>query len=270
MYISGEQIQEMADIYLGQEEDFKYNPRIWKQKNKLVYINTINKPFSNPRIIFCYSHLIKLLSDKIKYFINPFILITHNSDQNIDSNEIVNSIISNDKLIKWYAQNTTVNNEKLHPIPIGIANMQWPHGRDFMNFVSSNPKIVKTKLVYFNFSISTNSSKRNECYNALSTKNGLGPWLNTVSPFENCKRLAEYQFCICPEGNGYDTHRLWECLYLNCIPIVKNSPFIQILMKYFNFPIVILNNWNDLKLEELNYDKLFFEMDLQSLIPKFN
>ena len=27
-----------------------------------------------------------------------------------------------------------------------------------------------------------------------------------------------------PRGNGLDTHRLWEALYLGCVPIVQAGP----------------------------------------------
>ena len=32
-----------------------------------------------------------------------------------------------------------------------------------------------------------------------------------------------YSFELCPEGNGMDTHRFYEALFLNTIPIVKKN-----------------------------------------------
>ena len=37
--------------------------------------------------------------------------------------------------------------------------------------------------------------------------------------------LLNYMFVICPEGNGIDTHRMWEALYLRTIPIIKKYDF---------------------------------------------
>jgi hypothetical protein len=82
-------------------------------------------------------------------------------------------------------------------------------------------------------------------------------WLPLVSPNENLLRLAEYEFCICPEGNGVDTHRLWECLYLEVVPIVIESDFTTIL-KSLNIPIFVLNSWHDFDEKNLNYTNYDF------------
>ncbi len=36
-------------------------------------------------------------------------------------------------------------------------------------------------------------------------------------------RLSEYKFWICPRGNGLDTHRAWEALYVGAVPVIKRS-----------------------------------------------
>jgi hypothetical protein len=68
--------------------------------------------------------------------------------------------------------------------------------------------------------------------------------LYLIIPYDNLLRLNDYEFCICPEGNGADTHRLWECLYLKVVPIVVNSQFTKLLIKY-NIPMVIIEKWDD-------------------------
>ena len=60
--------------------------------------------------------------------------------------------------------------------------------------------------------------------------------------------LASHKYAICPRGNGLDTHRLWECLYLNTIPIVIKDDFPNIT----NLPIIILNNWDELDINKLS------------------
>ena len=70
--------------------------------------------------------------------------------------------------------------------------------------------------------------------------------LPMVSVKENIMRLATYRWCICPEGNGVDTHRLWEAIYLGCVPIVKRSPFIDTLVHYTGGEIamIVVESWN--------------------------
>ena len=53
------------------------------------------------------------------------------------------------------------------------------------------------------------------------------------------KSYSESAFALCPAGNGIDTHRLWEALYLGCIAIVQPS-ILDPLMK--DFPIIIIED----------------------------
>ena len=68
--------------------------------------------------------------------------------------------------------------------------------------------------------------------------------------FENyIDNIYNHKFVICPEGNGIDTHRKWETLYLKSIPIEKrciNSSF------YEDLPICLVNDWSEITEEFLN------------------
>jgi hypothetical protein len=251
--ISGEKIQQLADVYLGLDEDFTFNPVIREQQFKAMKFDVIINNFDNPPIVFCYTHRIDLLAAKIDLFLNSFILITHNSDHGIHENDVnVLKILNNIKLQKWFGQNITFQHDKIYMVPIGIANGQWEHGiHNFNNHIN----IEKKNDVYFNFNINTNYDKRQNCYEILRTRLN---WLENVTPRQNIERLAQYKFCICPEGNGFDTHRLWEALYVRTVPIVLNSEYSQILAKY-NVPMVVLESWNDLNIENLNYNDYDFE-----------
>lgn len=256
--VTGEKIQQKCDIYLGFPEDFNYNPVISQQTNKHLNLNYLNNKFDNPYLVFCHSHRISELSSKIHLFNNNFILVTHNSDGEIRYTFDILNILNCKKLDKWYAQNICFENNKLKFLPIGIANSMWPHGNlnYFTNEIVLYNILNKSKDVYFNFNIGTNRMKRENCFHNLKDKL---EWLNNVSPFENIIRLSQYKFCICPEGNGVDTHRLWECFYLKVVPIVIKSEFTNILIKQ-GLPIYILENenWYDLDINKLNYTDFDF------------
>jgi hypothetical protein len=163
-------------------------------------------------------------------------------------------------LIKWYTQNLCFSHPKIHLLPIGFANSCWPHGNLSLFETEYFDNCNKINDIYFNFSIGTNPLERQKCYDECIKKI---QWLHHVEPQYNLIRLSSYKFCICPEGNGVDTHRLWEALYLKCVPIVINSPFIKMVCKrllelYNNVPIVILNDWSELELDKLNYSNYVF------------
>ena len=282
--ITGEKLQNLCDYYIGSMSDFHFNPKIRIQATK--HINIDNYHITEIKTleiknIFCYTHIIdgksanfsdqKCDSNKQK-LINilsnistPFNIIFHNSDGSFRNchTEILN--IPN--LNKIYTQNITViPNERIIPIPIGIANSMWKHGNlDIWNAILCNHNIDnKSHLIYFNFNISTNFGKRGECYDIIKSKNIQN--LPNTDYLNYLKLLSSYKFAICPEGNGPDTHRFWECLYLKVIPICLRNHITE----YFShhYPVVLLDNWHDLNTDSLddifahanwnNYDQLNF------------
>jgi hypothetical protein len=217
---------------------------------------------NNENIFYCDIH-------NAEYFFNSppkenFILITHNSDGKITENPIrFNSGSSNDvdiskislpnNLIKWYSQNVDVVNDKIESIPIGLENSEW--FRDLKKIEKIKQKQTELKqhknLLYICHNINTNHLQRSEPYRLFSQKN----WA-TVEHGTNGDNFDRYlnnihshTFVLCPEGNGIDTHRTWETLYVNSIPIEKrnlNNRFYQ------DLPICFVDEWSDITEDFLN------------------
>jgi len=245
--ITGERLQELADVYLGFREDLAYNPRVHGQVHKHVYLEDLSEAYIIPSLLFCHTHRLGDFFQKLAYFQNPFVLLTHNSDDGIES---FHPLLDSPKIIRWYAQNVAVFHPKMVSLPIGIANEQWTHGIDFLKFMAEPPIPTKTQDVYFHFSLHTNERERRACYDLLTAR-GI-PFLPSLSPMENLHRLASYRYCVCPRGNGLDTHRFWEALYLDCVPIVLDSPWIRVLRYHYpSLPVVVLSRWDELDLVEL-------------------
>jgi hypothetical protein len=247
--ISGEKIQELCDVYLGKDEDFSYNPRISKQLTKCINIDSISSSWNNPNTIFCYSHRLTDFSKIVHHFENDFILVTHNSDENITSK--YECILNAPKLKFWHAQNAMISHPKLGGLPIGFANSMWRHANidSIKSAISIQPD--KDKDFYFYFSTYTNSNERNSCKSILEGKALVfgGEYSNYTEYLVN---LARYKFAICPPGNGIDCHRTWECISLNVIPILIRSQFSERINS--RFPCVLIDTWDD-----FNADKLLSE-----------
>jgi hypothetical protein len=73
----------------------------------------------------------------------------------------------------------------------------------------------------------------------------------------NYEYLHKSKFVLSPRGCGEATHRFFEAIYLDTIPIVKktNTPFDKL---YNIFPCLIIENWEDVTQELLtkNYEIL--------------
>jgi hypothetical protein len=70
-----------------------------------------------------------------------------------------------------------------------------------------------------------------------------------VSFDQYIRSLARHKFCLCPRGNGIDTHRFWEALYLDAIPVIIKSDWTS---AYSGFPLLLLDSWDQLLTIDLN------------------
>ena len=222
--ISGEQIQELCDCYIGTEYDFSFNPRISSQKDKQIYLDDLCNDLSGFKYIFCYTHLFqthfKRIFEILKTIRNPFVLVCHNSDGCFQKK--YEQLFNLSCLNCIFTQNNMTRHDRIFHLPIGIGNSQWEHGNIGL-LMEMRQNISKDRFIFFNFNIETNRDKRLVCYTEIKKKG-----IQFLERFQNQKEylqeLSKYQFAICPEGHGPDCHRIYECLYLNVIPGYQNFP----------------------------------------------
>lgn len=259
--VSGERLQQLAEVTIATPEQIAFQPTLRNGfiNNVVVFRNfhDFAQPPHSPsfeaihraKSIFVYSHLLPPFFTHIyPYLKHAFVLLSHNSDDGVIESYLPYLYDINSKITAWFAQNITVAHPKLHVLPIGIANSQWPHG-DVLALcdVMANPP-NKSNLCYFYFNTSTAPSKRSYVERICHQK-GLSPSPSLRYP-DYLRFLASHKYAVCPEGNGVDTHRLWECFYLGVVPIVSRSVFTDML-KGHNMPMVVLEDWNDLDIAQL-------------------
>lgn len=235
--ICGENIQSMCDIVIGTHEKIIYNPNNSVYSKRLENIDCIND-ISIYKNIFVFTDNLLTFYEKFHTQLSNKNIVSHNSDDEINNNFIKYLDIVNCQL----SQNCLIQHPKLISLPIGIENRQHFDHQIFHN-IRKRTDIKKEKNIYFLFSLANHPS-RNICYNSLINKIPIN---SNKSKEEYFIELKKHKFAICPRGNGLDTHRLWECLYLDVIPIMISSDFININ----NLPIIILNSWNDFNEEQL-------------------
>jgi hypothetical protein len=63
------------------------------------------------------------------------------------------------------------------------------------------------------------------------------------------KDIMRHCMVLSPRGNGLDTHRTWEALYLGRVPVVKASEMDAVFER---LPVIALKNWDRLSKECLN------------------
>ena len=153
---------------------------------------------------------------------------------------------------KVFCVNKTSNLENTFGIPLGITNdcddsprHRIYGNRDIMIDVFLDKTIEKTNLAYINFSINTYPQERSAIFNKFKDTNwvSVGSIEDTLSGRK--KYLADIKsskFVFCPRGNGIDTHRLWETLYMGSYPIVKYENTHHLLT---DLPILFIKSWDE-------------------------
>jgi hypothetical protein len=258
-----------------------------------------NKMFDGMTIYVCSElilYFFKVILPKIN---KKFVLVTGDSDlcipkQRLNNNEF-NLLINSKYLIKWYAQNTQIqNHDKIQQLPIGLdyhtilnnKNHKWKMSNEshipkeqetiLLNIIkNSKPFYERIPKIYVNFSKENDrfGDRKNSLKiipkHLLEKNDGFTPrtknWMN----------VAQYTFVLSPFGVGMDCHRTWETLCLGSIPIVRAPNFRKL---FEDLPVLIVNNWNEVNEELLkktirNYkDKTFHydKLKLQYWVDKIN
>ena len=246
-YISGDSFRKMANHIFDETTGFK--PEEVKEGD----------------VIF-------LKSDSINIFFNYFhgqinkryVLVTHNSDFIIEDKH---RVLFDNKIIHWFSQNLNFPMDKNFSIlPIGLENKRYLNNGLLSHFKRyQNEK--KTSLILSSFNEGTN--KERPIVQEIINRNKLV----TNKKFPNhktyVKHMSTFKFNICPPGNGLDTHRFWESLMVNTIPIVVKTKFTSNLEK-LGIPGLYIDKWSDLNNyndEELT--SLYKEMIEKNNFKKF-
>ena len=162
-----------------------------------------------------------------------------------------------------------------------------PIGRDFKNenifkIVDILNKNDKTILCYYNCTLPPKNTYhwygmiRQHLYDIIKKKTFIFTKKCDMHPrnysqqdiFSYYVDLSKSRFMICPRGCGIDTYRMWDCIYMGCIPIVEKyegyQQFEDLPVFYINSwtevndftPELLEQKWNEMLEKDYNYDKL--------------
>jgi len=194
----------------------------------------------------------------IPYFLSlrltkPVSLVVHNSDESF-TDELYS-------LVKPYVTDVSAVNcvtKYAKQLPLGLRDHQYT-SHHILRSVMNEPVVPRDVLCLVNFLLQTNPTERLPAY-TLFKDNPHCLVQHEYIHFDVCRslqhsdpniqemRLQFYRllkrckYAICPQGTGIDTHRVYECINLGVIPIVKSSPLDAL---YSTMPIRIVQDWAD-------------------------
>ncbi len=226
-----------------------------------IQINKFSDLHGSPsNVHFCKTDYIISDFKKISELDTSIVFVTGNSDYAIPD-DAINIAPKNIKV--WYAQNALSNHDKIEPLPIGIENKEPAkrdgHGVGYFDRVIQKEKILNAintlstfksiepkKFMYSNFVVRNNPTHRSLA-KEISIKQDYIDWEEPNLSLEQLfLKFLQYKMVLCPIGNGIDTHRLWEVLYCNRVPVTIKVGDFKIYSLYEQLPIVILNSYSEL------------------------
>jgi len=172
-------------------------------------------------IIFTNTYLVNDLFSSLKSskFKNIKIISTQ-TDHSIGNRDFDKKPIC---VSKWFSTNVNFQNEQLVPIPLGLANEYSPKNILKKDYEQLQVSDFKINSLYVNFENNTNYFHRNKIKKSLLKKEKIHIEQEKLNTSDYLEKLNKYQFILCPFGNGFDTHRIWETLYAGSIPIIPKQ-----------------------------------------------
>lgn len=169
----------------------------------------------------------------------------------------IKELPSNVKAI--FSTNINSVNPKLIPLPYGVQAHQL---KQIINLVNSGYlDFIKRNFLYVNFAPEAN---RVRVPVARFWNDQKLEWAkinfnvnNNPIPYEiachlNYQWINQSKFVLCPDGNGLDSYRIWESLYLGAIPVVKNLKTYS-HPEYLRMPLYKTNDMTEMK---VNFEDL--------------
>ena len=238
-YINGYKFARMSEYVFSEVLTNKQFQEINPKNIEIIYSNNSHVCYQRNQLnisdgdtVFCVNSSIELLFHHVKNEnLKNLILITSQTDDKISKKSIKKLP---KQFSRWYSINVDCTDPQLISIPLGLSNgydKNLDLDDNLINIDLNNFTKRKENLLYLSFEDNTNIRHRSGLKNYFSQFE----WAkilykkNEIVEYENDLRISN--FVLCPQGNGIDTHRIWETLYCGSIPIYQ-SCLLMIFIKY--------------------------------------
>lgn len=228
--------------------------------------STATKCLTAVPIIYAHSNSLTRIGNFAKTQLKrPFILVSGQSDFPASRTK---ALLSLPQLVSWYAQNADVSHPKLKQLPIGLncfehgAAMRAAIARNRLSTINTSKRNLlwvnfgythpRRKIAWTHFCGGAGEQGRSSSWHnratcvAKSHQNQVGSESSNNNTKNNrflvdyYGRISRHKFVAAPRGNGIDTHRVWEALYLGCIPIVEKSALDSL---YREAGVLVVDSW---------------------------
>lgn len=204
------------------------------------------KKIANAKVLFVKGDIVKEFMSRYSFLVNANVLITGNSDENFSTTIDLPASIN-----LWLCQNYAgPDRSQIKTLPIGLENRR--HGRMNIRMYEDAPPREKITDRVFLPPMSLTNPIRSQTIAFAAQNPDIFSSFNKLIPVDKYLEMTKpFKFIFCCEGNGFDTHRVWETLYQGNFPVLLDSKWSSSL-KQLDLPILIVRQLNDLSKEMLS------------------
>lgn len=223
-YLSGDSIAGLCDYIVP---------------SPLPELNQLRNQIIESKSIFVTGHNLGEFTKFVGDLLDEKVLISGNSDQNFTS-----PIVLESKPNLILCQNSAIKSQsEIKTLPIGIENIKlarsgFKHQHRGVNAFKYLDRVLIPPMS------PTNPTRVKVVQHAKQFPDTFDVKSEYLSTRRYFKLLKDYKFVLACEGNGFDSHRLWEILYKNSFPVVLRSDWTDSL-HWLNLPILSIDKIQD-------------------------
>lgn len=204
-----------------------------------------------------------LLGMLSKLFSNmKFVIFTALEDTPLDE-YILDRIPNN--VFSIHSANGVVFGGKIHPYPHGLERKMYT-GYDHHEILES---LIQETVEPHNLLFICHREDTGNRGNLRDLFRGKD-WATVAPKLEYAsylKMMRNHKFVLCPSGNGIESARNWETLYMRRVPIFKRHPYLEEMFR--DFPVLFVDEFEDITEELLKENEYLYQeaqvMDMNML-----
>jgi hypothetical protein len=219
--VSGDSIAQICEYVVPFPIKNTRKIRVKVRKSKSIFVNGHNM-----------NDFLKIAGD----LLSGKVVFSGNSDQNFTEREFFK-----DQSINFFCQNSSIIDlPNVKTLPIGIENIRI--GRSGFKRIHKGLSDFKNYERILVPPMSPTNLSRVEVVTLAQAKPEIFDIVTELLPTKEYFSITrEYKFIFACEGNGFDTHRLWEILYQNSFPVVLRTNWSQTL-EWLKLPILYVDS----------------------------
>eukprot|EP00667_Euglena_gracilis_P008484 EG_transcript_8593 len=250
-YVDGRAFKEVADCA------HETNNYLFSMGTSLRRSKCYGNQILNRSLVYWYLDAVDLAKLKTRLFEEHFVadhvkffLLVHN----LDTPKFPSWLLDHPQILKIFSVNvnSTTYHPKVVPLPLGLHWRKANETTEARLAASKAPPPTNELFVKFKIPKHQNGTargvvrmlRRAEVVKSLQDNGFLGMTAEEIQariPLEEFQeRIMASQFVPSPGGNGLDTYRTWQTLYLGRVPIVDTAMRPDL---FDGLPVMVVDSW---------------------------